>query len=77
MLLFLAGFVIDFVWTLNVRAVAERRPAAAGLWSAVLVVLSSYALSAVLGSLANGCWQDLFCYALGTGLGTYAVVKRR
>ena len=70
-LVFASLFALDFVWARYTFAMTSGRPAIAGSYASVLIVLS--------GAAAIGYTSDpwmLIPAAAGAFLGTYAAVRR-
>jgi hypothetical protein len=70
--MFLLGLVLDVVWTVCVAAVAERRALLSGVSQAIFTVLATAAAWLVIERKEVSL---LLAYALGCGVGTYAIVK--
>jgi hypothetical protein len=72
--MFLLGLGLDVVWTVCVSAVAERRALLSGVSQAIFTVLATAAAWLVIERKEIAL---LLAYALGCGVGTWAIVKWR
>jgi uncharacterized protein YebE (UPF0316 family) len=71
-LAFVAGTVLDYVWTWCVESVQRRCAALAANLAVVLYVCTLF--STVL--IVERCIPAVIAYGLGNWVGTYAAVKR-
>ena len=69
-LVFLSAALLDVVWTMTVRTVADKRPLAAGLWSAATILLGAFATISFVGN--PWCVVPAAC---GGFVGTYLTVR--
>jgi hypothetical protein len=70
--MFLLGVLLDVLWTLCVRSVAEKRALSAGLYQALFTV---FAVAATWYVVEGKDLRSLLAYSLGCGVGTWAIVK--
>lgn len=71
---FLAGLFQDALSTSLTRCVTERKAIAAGILSIVITLASYLLFAAIYQSMVDGHYSYLLSYAIGGGLGTWAVV---
>ncbi len=73
---FLAGVLQDFLFTLNLRYVAENKVLLAMLVSFLVTLVNLVALYNILTQLnPNETMPAIFAYALGITAGTYLAMK--
>jgi hypothetical protein len=72
LLVFVAGFVSDWVWAAYIAYTAERRPLHAAALSGIIMVLGAYVTVSYLEDPSL-----LVVAVLGGMLGTYVFVKRK
>ena len=72
LLAFLAGAVLDYVWTRCVESVQQRRAALAAHLAVVLYVCTLF--STIL--IVERCVPAVIAYGLGNWVGTYSGVRR-
>lgn len=70
--LFIAGVVVDVLYTLLVSAIARNRAGAAALWQFLFTMLVVWATWQVIESKSL---LELLAYATGGAVGTWSVVK--
>jgi hypothetical protein len=70
--LFIAGVVVDVLYTLLVSAIAAGKAVKAALWQFTFTVLVVWATVQVATSRSLG---ELLAYAAGGALGTWLVVR--
>ena len=68
-LVFAAAALLDVVWTLNVRMVAQHRPLAAGCYSGLTIALGAFTAISFVGDP-----RYVVPAALGGFVGTYLTV---
>jgi TctA family transporter len=71
--LFLAGIVVDVLYTLLVTAIATGRAGTAALWQLLFTIVVVWATVQVAESKSLA---ELLAYAAGGALGTWLVVVR-
>ena len=71
-LVFCAAALLDVVWSLNVRGVAERRPVLASVASAFTILLAGFTTLSFVSDP-----RYLVAAALGGFAGTFLVVRWR
>ena len=75
-LYFLAGIIIDFLFTLYVRFVAEKKAFFAALFTGINAFINFFVFYDVLSRLqGQKSIIGIACYALGIGVGTFLAMK--
>ncbi|MCE9644101.1 hypothetical protein K8Q93_02595 [Candidatus Parcubacteria bacterium] len=75
LLFFSVGFFQDLLITLYYQAISKDYPLRSGFLSFVVTVVGILVLYEILGDLEGQQLGIILAYALGNGVGTYAVVK--
>lgn len=74
LILFIAGLILDVLWSLLVVAIDDGRPWLAAVYQCGFTVLG---VGATWYAISAASLTGLFGYALGGAVGTYYVVKYR
>lgn len=71
---FLAGLLQDALATGLTRSVVEKRAKLAGTLSLIITLFSYLLFAAIYEAMVAGHYSYLISYAIGGGLGTWAIV---
>lgn len=70
--LFLVGFVLDVLATLDMQAVNKNKPLKSGIYTFVLTVLNYGALANII--VNQNIWIEILVYGLGGAIGAYLTI---
>jgi uncharacterized membrane-anchored protein YitT (DUF2179 family) len=75
-LIFVAGFVIDLLFTKYTGYVAEKKIGRATFLSGIITIVNFGLLTLILQDSANNGLMNILAFAGGNSLGTFAALKK-